>query len=151
MKTTPRRAAIRGCIRAAQPRTGRTAGLPARQARWTRLGATMGYTNTPAKRAAVHAAVESMVWVDPHRLAGVLGTAPVRFVVAGLFYGRAWQLHAAATTPLPTGGELTAVGPDGARRLIGLQSVTGDRYLLLDLGYEVIDLLHQTAIRQPRP
>ena len=151
MRTTPRRAAIRGCIRAARPRTGRTAGLPARQARWTRLGATMGYTNTPAKRAAIHAAVESMVWVDPHRLADVLGTAPVRFVVAGLFSGRAGQLHAAATTPLPTGGEPTAVGPDGPRRLIGLQSVTGDRYVLLDLGYEVIDLLHQTTIRHPRP
>ena len=150
MRTTPRRAAIRGCIRAAQPRTGRTAGLPARQARWTRLGTTMGYTNTPAKRAAIHAAVESMVWVDPHRLADVVDAAPVRFVVAGLFCGRTWQLCSAARAALPTGGELTAVGPDGPRRLIGLQSVTGDRYLLLDLGYEVIDLLHQTTIR-PRP
>ena len=149
MSTTPRRAAIRGCLRAAQPRTGRTAGLPARQARWTRLGATMGYTNTPAKRAAVHAAVDAMDWVDPQRLAGVLGTAPVRFVVAGLFCGRAWQLCSAATAALPTGGELTAVGPDGARRLIGLQSIAGDRYVLLDLGYEVIDLLHQTTIREP--
>ena len=151
MKTTPRRAATRGCIHAAQPRTGRTAGLPARQARWTRLGAAMGYTNTPAKRAAIHTAVEAMVWVDPHRLADVLDAAPVRFVVAGLFCGRAWQLSSAATTPLPGSSELTAVGPDGARRLIGLQSVAGDRYVLLDLGYEVIDLLHQTTIHQPRP
>ena len=151
MRTTPRRAAIRGCIRAAQPRTGRPAGLPARQARWTRLGATMGYTNTPAKRAAIHTAVDAMVWVDPQRLADLLGTAPVRFVVAGLFCGRAWQLSSAATTATPTSGELTAVGPDRARRLIGLQTVTGDRYVLLDLGYEVIDLLHQTAIYQPRP
>ena len=47
---------------------------------------------------------------------------------------------------------LTAVGPGGARRLIGLHSVTGDRYVLLDLGYEVIDLLlHQTDIHPPRP
>ena len=151
MRTTPRRAAIRGCSRAAQPRTGRTAGVPARQARWTRLGAAMGYTNTPAKRAAIHAAVDCMDWVDPQRLADVLGTAPVRFVVAGLFCGRTWQLCSAASTALPTSGEPTAVGPDGACRLIGLQSVTGDRYLLLDLGYEVIDLLHQTAIHQPRP
>ena len=151
MSTTTRRAAIRGCLRAAQPRTGRPAGLPARQARWTRLGTTMGYTNTPAKRAAIHAAVDCMVWVDPHRLADVLDAAPVRFVVAGLFCGRPWQLSCAASTALPTSGGLTAVGPDGPRRLIGLQAVTGDRYVLLDLGYEVIDLLHQTAIHPPRP
>jgi hypothetical protein len=149
MRTTRRRAAIRGCIRAAKPQTGRIAGLPARQARWTRLGATMGYTNTAAKRAAIHAAVESMDWVDADRLADVLGTAPIRFVVAGLFYGRTWQLCSAASTALPTSGELTAVGRDGACRLIGLQSVTGDRYLLLDLGYEAIDLLHQTTVREP--
>jgi hypothetical protein len=105
----------------------------------------MGYTNTAAKRAAIHAAIAGMVWVDIRELADVLDTAPVRFVVAALFYGRARQLRFAATTPLPGSAGLSTVGPDGARRLIGLQSVTGDRYLLLDLGYEVIDLLHLTA------
>ena len=105
MRTTPRRAAIRGCIRAAQPRTGRTAGLPTRQARWTRLGAGMGYTNTPAKRAAIHTAVECMVWVDSGRLADVLDAAPIRFVVAGLFCGRAWQLAPPPAQPcLPAAG-----------------------------------------------
>jgi hypothetical protein len=119
--------------------------LPTRQSQWTRLGIGMGYTNTAAKRAAIHVAIEGMVWVDIRALADVLDAAPVRFVVAGLFYGRAWQLRLAATTPLPGSAGLSTVGPDGDRRLIGLQSVTGDRYLLLDLGYEVIDLLHLTV------
>ena len=29
-----------------------------------------------------------------------------------------------------------------AHRLVGLEAVTGERYLLLDLGYEAIDILH---------
>jgi hypothetical protein len=111
----------------------------------------MGYTNTAGKRAAIRAAVNAMIWVDPDQLADILDAVPVRFLVAGLFFGRAGQLHAAATTPLPVGAVLTAVGPDGARRLIGLQSVTGDRYVLVDLGYEAIDLLHQTELHPPRP
>src|SRR5690242_3950520 len=98
--------------------------LPTRQAQWTRLGIGMGYTNTAAKRAAIHAAIDGMVWVDKRALADVLDAAPVRFVVAGLFYGRAWQLRYAATTPLPSSAGLSTVGPDGDRRLIGLQSVT---------------------------
>ena len=151
MRTTRRRAAIGGCTRAIQHTLSGSVALPARQARWTRLGAAMGYTNTPAKRAAIHAAVESMVWDDPDQLADLLDAAPVRFVVTGLFCGRAWQLSSAASTAMPTSGEPTAAGPDRAWRLIGLQAVTGDRYLLLDLGYEVIDLLHQTAIHKPRP
>jgi hypothetical protein len=110
----------------------------------------MGYTNMAGKRAGIRAAVDAMLWVDPERLADILDAVPVRFLVAGLFFGQAGQLHAAATTPLPDGAGLTNVGPGGAR-LIGLQSVTGDRYVLVDLGYEVIDLLHQTDIQPPRP
>ena len=140
--------AIRSRVPAGQPTLDGALPLPTRQARWTRLGIAMGYTDTPGKRAAICTAVDSMVWVDPDQLADILDTAPLRFVVAGLFSGRAWQLYSAATTPLPGSAGLTTVGPDGARRLIGLQSVTGDRYLLLDLGYEVIDLLHDTVIRK---
>jgi hypothetical protein len=124
---------------------------PAYQDRWTRLGRRMGYTNTAGKRAGIRAGVDAMIWVDPAQLADILDAVPVRFLVAGLFCGRACQLHAAATTPLPAGAGPTNVGPDGGRRLIGLESVTGDRYVLLDLGYEVIDLLHQTDIQPPRP
>jgi hypothetical protein len=127
--------------------------VPARayRDRWTRLGRKMGYTNTAGKRAAIRASVDAMIWVDPHRLADLLHADPVRFLVAGLFFGRVWALHAAASTPLPVGAGLTAVGPGGARRLIGLHSVTGDRYVLLDLGYEAIDLLHQIELHPPRP
>jgi hypothetical protein len=111
----------------------------------------MGYTNTAGKRAAIRAAVDAMVWVDPDQLGDLLQADPVRVLVSGLFFGRAWHLHAAAITPLPVGAGLTAVGPGGARRLIGLHSVTGDRYVLVDLGYEAIDVLHQTDLEPPRP
>ena len=142
-------AATPGPTRAGQ----RPHGTPAwaYQDRWTRLGRRMGYTNTASKRAGIRAAVDAMIWVGPERLADILDAVPVRFLVAGLFFGHAGQLHAAATTPLPTSAGLTDVGPDSDRRLIGLQSVTGDRYVLVDLGYEVIDVLHQTDIHPPRP
>jgi hypothetical protein len=117
--------------------------LPARQVRWTRLGAGMGYTNTEAKRAAIRAAIEAMVWVDPAQLCSVLEWAPVRCYVGGLFYLRRWALIAAAVVAFPDAA-CPARPLDGERRLIGLQSVTGERYVLLDLGYEAIDLLHDT-------
>jgi len=120
-----------------------TATLPARQVRWTRLGVGMGYTNTEPKRAAIRTAIEAMVWVDPEQLRDVLDACPVRYHVAGLFYRRVWALAAAAVEPLPA----DATPPDtlaGERRLIGLESVDGERYVLLDLGYEAIDVLHDT-------
>jgi hypothetical protein len=117
--------------------------LPARQARWTHLGAGMGYTNTEAKRAAIRNAVESMVWVDPAQLTDLLESAPVRYYVGGLFYLRRWALAAAAVVPFPDAA-CPARPLDGQQRLIGLQSVTEERYVLLDLGYEAIDLLHDT-------
>jgi len=117
--------------------------LPARQMRWTRLGAGMGYTNSEAKRAAIRAAVETMTWVDPAQLSEVLDAFPVRYYVGGLFHLRRWALAAAAVVPFPD-TECPARPLDGARQLIGLQSVGGERYVLLDLGYEAIDLLHDT-------
>jgi hypothetical protein len=123
--------------------------LPARQVRWTRLGAGMGYTNSEAKRATVRAAIEAMNWVEPEQLLDLLGAPIIRFYVTGLFYGRSWALHQAAVTPLPDG-----VAPDPYRcgRLIGLQAVSGDRYVLLDLGYEAIDLFHdRPATEQVMP
>jgi hypothetical protein len=123
--------------------------LPARQVRWTRLGAGMGYTNSEAKRATVRAAIEAMNWVEPEQLRDLLGAPIIRFYVTGLFYGRSWALHQAAVTPLPDG-----VAPDPYRcgRLIGLQAVSGDRYVLLDLGYEAIDLFHdRPATEQVMP
>ena len=137
--------------RAGQRLHGTSAPVRAYQDWWTRLGATMGCTNTPGKRATIRAAVDAMIWVDPDQLADLLHAVPVRFLVAGLFCGRTWQLHAAAAEPRPVGAGPTAVGPGRARRLIGLHSVTGDRYVLVDLGYEAIDLLHQTELDTPRP
>ena len=99
----------------------------------------MGYTNTEPKREQIRAAVAAMDWVDPEQLRDVLDTPIIRFYVTGLFYGRTWALDRAAITPLPDG-----IAPDPYRcgRLIGLQAVTGERYVLLDLGYEAIDLFH---------
>jgi hypothetical protein len=119
------------------------AALPARQVRWTRLGAGMGYASTEAKRQTIRAAVEAMDWTDPGALADVLDTAPIRFYVGGFFFERRWALHRAAVAALPDG-----VTPDPYRtgRLIGLQSVSGERYVLLDLGYEAIDLYHDRPV-----
>jgi hypothetical protein len=68
----------------------------------------------------------------------VLETAPARFMVAGLFYQRPWALHAAAVAALSS-DELGR-----SRRLIGLHSVIGERHVLIDLGYEAIQLLTDT-------
>jgi hypothetical protein len=115
--------------------------LPGRQVRWTRLGAGMGYTNTEPKRAAIRAAIEAMTWVDPDQLRDVLDATPIRYYVGGLFYLRPWALAAAAVAPLAD----TANPADSITelaRLVGLASVSGERYVLLDLGYEAVDLLH---------
>jgi hypothetical protein len=120
--------------------------LPTRQRRWTRLGTGMGYTNTEPKRAAIRAAVEHMHWLDADELADVLDSYPVRLFVGGLFDGRRWALSKAAVIAAP---QFIDVGPPAGvlpqRRLIGLESVDGDRYVLLDLGHEALDLLHETA------
>jgi hypothetical protein len=109
-----------------------------RQVCWTRLGNALGYTNTEAKRSEIRNALAHMAWLEPAQLAGVLDTAPTRQVIASLFYGRAWALHSAAVATLPA----DAAGRD--RALIGLAAVTGERYVLLHVGYEVIELLHDT-------
>jgi hypothetical protein len=129
--------------------TTSTGALPAPQRCWTRLGAGTGYTNSEAKRAAIRVAVEHMHWVSADELADVLNTYPVRHFVGGLFYGRRWALCRATVVPAP---EFIDVGPPPGilpqRRLIGLESVDGDRYVLLDLGHEALDLLHETAITE---
>jgi hypothetical protein len=111
----------------------------ARQLIWTRLGNALGYTSTETQRSEIRAAVEQMTWRDPAELADVLETAPARQVVASLYYGRAWALDHAALIALPD----DAAGRP--RQLIGLESVTGQRHVLLHLDYEVIDLLHETS------
>lgn len=110
--------------------------LPARQSMWTRLGNAMGYTDTEAKRAEIRAVLAHLVWVDPCEMADVLDAAPVRHAVAGLFYQRRWALHSAGIATLPD----DVAGRQ--RRLIALESISGERYALLSTGYEVIDLLH---------
>jgi hypothetical protein len=123
----------------------RPARLPIRPLTWTRLGTAMGYTDTSAKRDEIRAAVEAISWVEPSELSHVLDTPPARHVIAGLFYQRPWALHLAASVRLPD-------DPAGrTRRLIGLQSVTGHRYVLLSLDYEVVDLLHEAPIREETP
>jgi hypothetical protein len=113
--------------------------MPVRQTHWTRLGSVMRYTDTEPKRAEIRAAVATMVWVEPDQLGDVLQSPPVRFVVAGLFHGCTRALHRASVCDL--------VGDDRypRGRLIGLESVTGDRYVLLDTGHDAIDILHGTT------
>jgi len=122
--------------------TATTRVLPARQVRWTRLGAGMGYTNTETKRQAIRAAVAAMDWVEPEQVCDVLDAPIIHFYVAGLFYGRAWALTAAAVTPAAAGIATDPFRDRSSWRLIGLQAVSGERYVLLDLGYEAIDLFH---------
>ena len=112
---------------------------PARQAQWTRLGSVMGYTDTEPKRAEIRAAVAAMVWVEPDDLAEVLHAAPVRFVLAGLFHTLPGGLRHAAVASVPAGCRCRG------ECLIGLESATGDRYVLLDTGHEAIDILHASA------
>jgi hypothetical protein len=120
--------------------SGRPARLPIRQLTWTRLGTAMGYTDTSAKRDEIRAAVEAISWVEPIELSDVRDTPPARQVIAGLFYQRPWALHLAASLRLPDDSA------GRTQRLIGLQSATGHRYVLLSLDYEVVALLHEAPI-----
>jgi hypothetical protein len=116
--------------------------LPARQVRWTPLGAGMGYTNTEPKREQIRAAIEALDWVEPEQLRDVLEAPIIRFYVTGLFYGRTWALTAAAMTPAPAGIATDPFRHCSPWRLIGLQAVSEERYVLLDIGHEAIDLFH---------
>ncbi len=121
--------------------------LPTRQVRWTRLGNGMGYTNTESKRERIRAAIEQMDWVEPEQWRDVLEAPPLRLMVNSLFYcGRRWALYRVAVIALPDEhGTFTC-----RHRLVGLETVTGERYVLLDLGYEAIDILHDTPREQAR-
>ena len=118
-----------------------TSTLPARQVRWTRLGNGMGYTNTEPKRERIRAAIARMDWVDPEQWREVIEEPPLRLMVNSLFScGRRWALSRVAVIAL---ADELGHCPCG-RRLVGLQTVNGERCVLLDLGYEAIDILHDT-------
>jgi hypothetical protein len=121
-----------------------------RQANWTRLGRQMGYTDSKPKRSAIRAAVARMSWVDPCQHADALDASPVRTYVDALFDRRREALYRAAVIDLPPDPGLWP-GPDGYPRLIGLWSLTGERHVLLDLGYEALNLMRDTVREEPRP
>jgi hypothetical protein len=121
-----------------------------RQANWTRLGRQMGYTDSKSKRSAIRAAVARMAWVDPCQHAEALDASPVRTYVDALFDRHREALYRAAVIDLPPDSGLSA-GPDGHLRLIGLWALTGERYVLLDLGYEALDLMRDTVREEARP
>jgi len=121
-----------------------------RQANWTRLGRRMGYTDSEPKRSAIRAAVARMTWVDPCQHADVLDASPMRTYVDALFDRRREALYRAAVIDLPPDPRLSP-GPDGYPRLIGLWSLTGERHVLLDLGYEALNLMRDTVRAEPRP
>jgi hypothetical protein len=123
---------------------------PCRQANWTRLGRQMGYTDSEPKRSAIRAAVARMTWVDPCQHADALDASPVRTYVDALFDRRREALYRAAVIDLPPDAGLSA-GPDGHRRLIGLWSLTGERHVLLDLGYEALNLMRDAVREEARP
>jgi hypothetical protein len=110
--------------------------LPARQVVWTRLGNAMGYTNTEPKRTEIRDALDTMTWTDPAELADQLDGIPgvLARAIADLYYGRVWALDCAGVAALPD----DSLGQ--TRRLVGLRSVTGERYVLLHAGYELIHL-----------
>ena len=112
------------------------------QVSWTRVGRAMAFTNSRAKRAAIRTAMTNLIWVHPDEIADVLGAAPLRFVVAALL--RPGHLVAAATRRLSSSSSGIALGLGSDPMLIGLQSDAQERYVLLDLGYEVVYLLRET-------
>lgn len=130
------------------PTTGSAAEgvVPTRIVRWTRLGAGLGYTNTEPKRQAIRAAAARMHWREPAQLQQVLDEPIVRYQVRGLFDGRAWALHRAAVSMLDNLPERA-----GSMRLIGLEAVTGERYLIVDRGYETVDLVHDRPVAEAVP
>jgi hypothetical protein len=113
-----------------------------RRISWTRLGRAMGFTNNPAKRAAIRTVMTNMIWVHPDAIADVLGATPLRFVVAALL--RQGHLVAAATTRLSSSSSGIAPGLGSDPKLIGLQTDAQERYVLLDVGHEVVCLLRET-------
>jgi hypothetical protein len=112
------------------------------QVSWTRLGRAMGFTNSRAKRVAIRTAMTNMIWVHPDAIADVLGATPLRLVVAALL--RQGHLVAGATIQLSSSSSGIAIGSGSDPKLIGLQSDAQERYVLLDLGYEVVYLLRET-------
>jgi hypothetical protein len=115
--------------------------VPARQVVWTRLGNAMGYTNTEPKRAEIRAALDTMTWTDPAELADqVHGLARA---IADVYYGRVWALEYAGVATLPDDVH------GQTRQLVGLQSVSGQRYVLLHAGYELIHLYSDHPVTGP--
>jgi hypothetical protein len=120
-----------------------SAELPTRQLTWTRLGNAMGYTNSEAKRAEIRAAVKATTWRDPAELTDELDTTPARQVIAFLLGGRRWTMPHAALTTLPATDPLRPV-----RRVLGVESVSGCRYVLLDDGYEWVHLYTDRPVHE---
>jgi hypothetical protein len=137
MTTTTRR---QHCL---QTRAHGCADLPVRRVTWTRLGNGMGYSNTDAKRTEIRTELEGMVWRNPSELADVLDVAPARQVITFLLGGRSWALLHAAIAELSPG----SFGNE--RRLLAIESVSGERYVLLDdCGYEWIHLYTDRPVRE---
>jgi hypothetical protein len=120
-----------------------SAELPTRQLTWTRLGNTMGYTNTKGKRSEIRAAIEATTWRDPAELVDVLDSAPARQVIAFVLGGRRWTMQRATITTLPAADPLRPV-----RRVLGIESVSGRRYVLLDDGYEWLHLYTDRPVHE---
>ena len=107
-------------------------------------GSAPGWATPTPNPNASGSAPRSSAWTGstPSSWRDVLDAPPLRLMVNGLFYcGRRWALSRAAV--IAAAGRARHVHPLIAR-LVGLETVTGERYVLLDLGYEAIDLLHDT-------
>jgi hypothetical protein len=115
--------------------------LAAGQVTWTRLGNAMGYTNTASQRVEIRAAVERTDWQKPAELTAILNAAPARQVITFLLSGHSQAPYrAVAFSPGPFGRK---------RRLLGIESVSGERCLLLDDGgYELADLYTDRPTRE---
>jgi hypothetical protein len=103
----------------------------------------MAFTNSLGKRAAIRTAMTNLIWVHPDEIRRRPWRYAAAIVVAALL--RQGHLVAAATTQLSSSSSGIALGLGSDPKLIGLQSDAQERYVLLDLGYEVVLL----AARNP--
>jgi hypothetical protein len=100
---------------------------------WTDLGATMGYTDTPAKRRAIQRAAQQLDFTSPYaywRLQKPHLATVATAVLDGV------QLRRAALAEVP--------GHPGWTLLV-LDELTGARHALLDLGAEAVSIYDETT------
>jgi hypothetical protein len=102
---------------------------------WRRVAVSLGYADTETKRAAIRAAADAIDWTDQPWTVARLTEAPLRVLVAAMFYQRRDDIRRAGSARLQLNGAEHA--------LVGVEDAAGTRYFLLDMGHEAAYVLHQ--------